>query len=1110
MSTGFVRACLIAFTASVCNFGLGACHGERDRQHGQVGRTTQALEGDTYLLTGTVFGGSVPLGGALVEALVDGTTTVAAQDTTMTTTTVGRFTVSLPPGTYDLRVTPPAGSGYVAYTEQNIVVGSSDLQHDIVLVSLGGALSGVIRGYGGGVVPSASVWVGPASGPGTTQFTYADQNGNYTLSLPPNTYRVQLNREPGVAGTPSTYWYYYETVVVNGPTTRDFQLPVIKLQGQVRRADGGGVANATVGATFRQNPPVADDNGVSSAQTDATGHYELLVFGGTVRLKVTAPAPLPNVSLPDVTFDADTTFDIDVPDPVTVSGRVLGYGGVGLGGVSIEVSSTGSYLTATTTSDGAGNYSVTLGPGTYDFGLSRFAVAGGAPDRWSYTQRSLSVQAPMTLDFPLPVIRLEGQVTDANGSSVPNVQIVTDTGDSIPNVFYDSSHTTKVGDAAGHYQILLFKGAYVSMTATPPAPLPTRVFGYQSFQADAAFDIQLPVGFTVSGAITGRDGIPVNGANVYVTDPNSGVQMALVSSDSTGRYELGVPDGTYNFTVTKSGAAIGIPNGYWSLYRNGVAVHASRTLDFPLNVVAVGGHVTDSNGVAVPGVQVRSDFRPSGYDVPSGGLAYATSDTQGGYGFLVLAGVQTFTIYPPQASGFSNLTLSGTSVLTDFTQTVVLQSTDLVPPVIVSGPLVVHLSDTSVSIRWDTNEPASSLVQFGPDSLASSASDGAFMTHHALTLPNLLPSTVYTYRVGSVDANGNGPVNSHVLTFRTQDPPGDITLPVITSGPSVTNLGLDRAVVAWTTDEPATTVVRFGLTMDLGASAAAPEFVTAHAIALTGLQPNTVYSYRVESTDPDGNGPVSSTVLSFQTAAVADTTPPLILSGPTLLAATDTTLVVSWTTNEAATSGASYNDGSAFRVLSDGSLVTTHTSILAGLSPNTPYQITVSSADASGNGPTLAGPIAARTLAAADGAAPVLSHVRAVPLSGTSAQVLWTTNEPSNSEVPFGQGAGAPSATAATAALVTEHSVTLTGLQSGSRYYFTVVSTDVAGNRAQSSETSFVAGAASDPASVPLGGHWVVGLLAVGLAAAGARALRVIEREFDPPRSSSDITGGIG
>ena len=70
---------------------------------------TGAASAQTFTLSGVVTGGGTPIAGATVEALTNGTTTVAG---TSTTSAQGQFSILLPPAVYDLRVTPPAASGY--------------------------------------------------------------------------------------------------------------------------------------------------------------------------------------------------------------------------------------------------------------------------------------------------------------------------------------------------------------------------------------------------------------------------------------------------------------------------------------------------------------------------------------------------------------------------------------------------------------------------------------------------------------------------------------------------------------------------------------------------------------------------------------------------------------------------------------------------------------------------------------------------------------------------------------------------------------------------------------------------------------------------------------
>jgi Carboxypeptidase regulatory-like domain len=86
----------------------------------------------------------------------------------------------------------------------------------------------------------------------------------------------------------------------------------------------------------------------------------------------------------------------------------------------------------------------------------------------------------------------------------------------------------------------------------------------------------------------------------------------------------------------------------------------------------------------------------------------------------------------------------------------------------------------------------------------------------------------------------------------TVPPPADSTPPTVSLGPT-SWVGGNSAVVKWVTNELSSTVVEYGRTTSYGTTAVSPGMVLDHAVALTGLIPNTVYIYRVRSADVAGN-----------------------------------------------------------------------------------------------------------------------------------------------------------------------------------------------------------------------------------------------------------------
>jgi hypothetical protein len=85
---------------------------------------------------------------------------------------------------------------------------------------------------------------------------------------------------------------------------------------------------------------------------------------------------------------------------------------------------------------------------------------------------------------------------------------------------------------------------------------------------------------------------------------------------------------------------------------------------------------------------------------------------------------------------------------------------------------------------------------------------------------------------------------------------------------------------------------------------------------------------------------------------------------------------------------------------------------------------------------------------------PVISNVQVAP-GVTTATVTWTTDENSTSQVAYGPTAAYENGSVGDAALVTEHSVTLTGLNASTTYHCQVTSVDGSGNMSSTSDTTF-------------------------------------------------------
>ena len=119
-------------------------------------------------------------------------------------------------------------------------------------------------------------------------------------------------------------------------------------------------------------------------------------------------------------------------------------------------------------------------------------------------------------------------------------------------------------------------------------------------------------------------------------------------------------------------------------------------------------------------------------------------------------------------------------------------------------------------------------------------------------------------------------------TFNLDDVSGppDTTPPVI-SAELASNITAGTASITWTTDEASNSVVEYGPTTSYGSTASNAANVTSHNVGLSSLAANTLYHYRVKSTDGAGNTATSGDH-SFQTGSSASYAP----TGTTILQGT--------------------------------------------------------------------------------------------------------------------------------------------------------------------------------------------------------------------------------
>jgi hypothetical protein len=221
------------------------------------------------------------------------------------------------------------------------------------------------------------------------------------------------------------------------------------------------------------------------------------------------------------------------------------------------------------------------------------------------------------------------------------------------------------------------------------------------------------------------------------------------------------------------------------------------------------------------------------------------------------------------------------------------------------------------------------------------------------------------------------------------------------------------------------------------------------------LQEGATYYFVVTAYDNSGN---ESGYSEEVPVTILDTTPPLI-SAVAAKNLTTSGATITWTTDEPSDSQVDYGISAGYGASSplNSQLVTSHSVTLTGLSASATYHYRVNSRDASGRLAT-SNDYTFITLAP-DAAPPIISNISVNSISPNSATIKWTTHEPADSQVEYGQSAAYGSMSPLAPNLQPDHSVVLIGLSASTEYHFRVLSRDGAGNLTASADQTFTTSA---------------------------------------------------
>lgn len=176
---------------------------------------------------------------------------------------------------------------------------------------------------------------------------------------------------------------------------------------------------------------------------------------------------------------------------------------------------------------------------------------------------------------------------------------------------------------------------------------------------------------------------------------------------------------------------------------------------------------------------------------------------------------------------------------------------------VIIGPVPQQVTDKSANMWWETNMPGSTILKYGTSQgkLDQTAQEPWGKQSHEVTLGNLQPDTTYYVQIQTPSGRvlRDGQFKSAPANYAQQFH--------FTDGPRVESLSDNSATLAWTTDKPASTVVKYGTDVNnLNQTAQAPWGQGTHRVTLSNLNPNTTYWIEVSSAQAQGSGQSAQSV----------------------------------------------------------------------------------------------------------------------------------------------------------------------------------------------------------------------------------------------------------
>lgn len=266
---------------------------------------------------------------------------------------------------------------------------------------------------------------------------------------------------------------------------------------------------------------------------------------------------------------------------------------------------------------------------------------------------------------------------------------------------------------------------------------------------------------------------------------------------------------------------------------------------------------------------------------------------------------------------------------------------------------ISDVTSNSAVLSWETSIPTKSRISYGRDQdygFEAESEDDYLSTKHTQKLTSLPSGTTHHFKIAST-TNFGSTFTSDDYTFTTIARPevSNVRFQPVEDGPTA------GVLIAWTTNVPTSSTVYYSNNGNRLESTKS-ELTTNHEMLLKDLASNTEYEITVEGRDQYGN--LGSSSLQRWMSSL-DTRAPKITEAIYNVTTTGAgenkkaQLIVSWRTDEPATSQVLYDQGDKKELKNQSPLSTTpttsHTVIISNLSLADIYKVQIITRDLDGN-----------------------------------------------------------------------------------------------------------------------------------------------------------------